>query len=255
MNLQTFLDSVNLSEGDTERTNCPCCGGRNTFTISKKQGNLVWNCYKASCDCSGKKRTKFSADDIRTRITLSRQGWVEDNTVQTFSLPDQIVRRTSPLLEEYIDQYNLDPEDVWLDIRENRAVFLVHDEEDQLVGAVGRSLINQIPKWRRYDTNKDIMYITNKNKELGVIVEDCVSACSVDKAGYTGIAILGTTFHESRIKDLMAFDEIAIALDKDASQKSLKIKKMLDPYVNCRVVLLPDDLKYFPPAMVQDIVA
>jgi DNA primase len=99
------------------------------------------------------------------------------------------------------------------------------------------------------------MYITNKNKELGVIVEDCVSACSVDKAGYTGIAILGTTFHESRIKDLMAFDEIAIALDKDASQKSLKIKKMLDPYVNCRVVLLPDDLKYFPPAMIQDIVA
>jgi len=255
VNLLNFLDQVSLVEGETQRTNCPCCGGRNTFTISKKLGNLVWNCYKASCDCSGKKQTQLSSDDIRTRLLMSQGKWEENITVNTFTVPDYIVKRSSPLLDDYVTQYNLEPEDVWLDIRENRAVFLVHDVDGELVGAVGRSLLGELPKWKRYDTNKDIMYFTNDNKELGVLVEDCVSACSVDSAGYTGIALLGTTMHESRIKDLVPFKEVVIALDKDASKKSLKIKKMLDPYVKCRVALLPDDLKYFPPAIIQDIIS
>ena len=29
-----------------QRTNCPNCGGRNTFTVTNNMGSLVWNCYK-----------------------------------------------------------------------------------------------------------------------------------------------------------------------------------------------------------------
>ena len=101
---------------------------------------------------------------------------------------------------------------------------------------------------------KDLMYFTEPNLDVGVLVEDCVSAESCYNAGFTGIALLGTSMHESRIKDLMPFKEIVIALDKDANMKALKIKKMLDPYMNCRVVFLPDDLKYFSPGVVQAII-
>lgn len=255
MNLKTVLDSVNLCEGDSERMNCPCCGGRNTFTVSKRMGTLLWNCYKASCDCSGRSSSKLNSQDIRTRLALSRGEWVADK-VETFTLPEHILKRSSPLLDTYVQEYRLQDADVHLDIKENRAVFPVKDlETDEVLGAVGRSLIGDIPKWKRYDKSKDLMYFTDTNKDVGVLVEDCLSAVACKNAGYTGIALLGTTMHESRIKDVMPFNEILIALDKDASLKSLKIKKLLDPYVNCRVVLLPDDLKYFPPAIVQGILA
>jgi hypothetical protein len=53
----------------------------------------------------------------------------------------------------------------------------------------------------------------------------------------------------------MDYTQIIIALDKDASLKSLKIKKMLEVYTNCRVVFLLDDLKYFSPSVVQTILS
>ena len=43
--LNTIGDVPN---GTTKRTNCPNCGGRNTFTVTNNLGSLVWKCYKAS---------------------------------------------------------------------------------------------------------------------------------------------------------------------------------------------------------------
>jgi len=249
--LQTF-ENLNLVEGETERMNCPSCGGRNTFTVTKKLGNLIWNCYKAGCNNSGRNRTTMSASEIRHRLK-SRSD--QEYYVPSFELPEHVVQLESPLLNAYREKYRLEC-DLYLDVKENRAVFAVQDlNSGKLVGAVGRSLVGAVPKWKRYDKSKDIMYFTNVNKDLGVLVEDCVSAESCENAGYTGIALLGTTLHETRIKDLVPFKEVVIALDKDANKKALKIKKMLDPYVKCRVALLPDDLKYFPPAIVQGIIS
>ena len=252
MKLAESLETLNLCEGETDRMNCPSCGGRNTFTVTKKLGSLIWNCYKAGCNCSGKKNVNMSASEIRHRLR-SRSN--KNIFVPEFTMPEHVVQLESPLLNAYRDKYNLKC-DLYLDVKENRAVFPVLElYTGKLLGAVGRALIPQsYMKWKRYDKAKDIMYITNENKDLGVLVEDCVSAESCENAGFTGIALLGTTLHETRIKDLVKYKEIVIALDKDANLKSLKIKKMLAPYVNCRVVLLPNDLKYFPPAIVQDII-
>ena len=46
-----------LSNGQTKRMNCPNCGGHKTFTITNNMGQVLWNCYKASCNVSGSKRT------------------------------------------------------------------------------------------------------------------------------------------------------------------------------------------------------
>ena len=49
------VEKVRIRDGQTARTNCPFCGGRNTFTISRNGREYVWNCYKASCGVSGGK--------------------------------------------------------------------------------------------------------------------------------------------------------------------------------------------------------
>lgn len=257
MRLSEILESSTLAEGDTQRMNCPRCGGYNTFTLSKREGRLIWNCYKASCGCSGRTKSYMNTNDIRARLSLSPHDRVAD-TVQKFTMPEHVVQMPSPVLDAYANQYNIQ-KPLWFDVRETRAVFPIYDREGEvLLGAVGRAMIPSLQprmKWKRYDKQKDLMYFTDNNRDIAVLVEDCVSAESCFNAGYTGIALLGTTFHESRIKDLFGYKEILIALDKDASLKALKIKNMLDAYVPCRVVLLQDDLKYFSPVMVQEILS
>tara|TARA_R110000772_G_scaffold169287_6_gene281170 strand:- start:3887 stop:4672 length:786 start_codon:yes stop_codon:yes gene_type:complete len=243
----------NLCEGDTKRANCPTCGGRNTFTITKKFGEIVWNCYKVSCSTSGRKYSLPNINDIKNRINKKQQTAYPN---LPFVLPEHVLLMDSPVLKTYVDKYNL-KRDVFFDVKESRAVFPIPCmQTKKILGAVGRALLPDAygPKWKRYDKQKDLMYFTDPNLDVGVLVEDCVSAESCYNAGFTGIALLGTSMHESRIKDLMPFKEIVIALDKDANMKALKIKKMLDPYMNCRVVFLPDDLKYFSPGVVQAII-
>lgn len=256
MRLSEILESSTLAEGDTQRMNCPSCGGYNTFTLSKRQGRLIWNCYKASCNCSGRTKSYMNTNDIRARLSPSPHDRVA--IVQKFTMPDHVVQIPSPVLDAYANEYGIQ-KPLWFDVRETRAVFPIYDREGEvLLGAVGRAMIPSLyprMKWKRYDKQKDLMYFTDNNRDVAVLVEDCVSAESCFNAGYTGIALLGTTFHESRIKDLFGYKEILIALDKDASLKALKIKNMLDVYVNCRVVLLQDDLKYFSPVMIQGILS
>ena len=258
MSISEILEYSNLTEGETNRMNCPECGGYNTFTLSKKDGRFIWNCYKASCNCSGKSDAYMNIEDMRTRVELSNNHKTIDLPVQKFTMPDHVVRIASPVLDAYANQYNIQ-KPLWFDVKETRAVFPIYDKNwEYMVGAVGRAMIPSLyerMKWKRYDKQKDLMYFTDTNRDVAVLVEDCVSAEACFNAGYTGIALLGTTLHESRIKDLMEFNEIIIALDNDASMKSLKIKSMLDSYVNCRVVLLEDDLKYFSPVMIQGILS
>ena len=44
-NINMDIHNIDLNIGETQRTNCPHCGGYNTFTITNDDGNLVWNCY------------------------------------------------------------------------------------------------------------------------------------------------------------------------------------------------------------------
>ena len=44
-----YLDTLSISEGQKIRTNCPVCGARNTFTVVKMDGVLIYNCFKLGC--------------------------------------------------------------------------------------------------------------------------------------------------------------------------------------------------------------
>ena len=76
-----------------------------------------------------------------------------------------------------------------------------------------------------------------------MIVEDAISAYVVGKLfdSATGVALLGTqltAFHKQYIQKW--FDNIIVALDPDARDKTLKIARELD----AKALNLKDDLKY-----------
>lgn len=241
------VEDLELAEGQTYRGNCPQCGGRNTFTASRKMGKVMWNCYKASCGYSGaiqKKRTLTGVLNALNPKSRSDE-WGE------FVLPDTFIDGLLMEHMDYLCSVNATQAEVKLDVKENRVVFIIRDPDTgKIVGAVGRAMLkHMLPKWRRYDKNSDLLYFSGRGS-VGVLVEDCASACAVANAGYTGIALLGTSVHDGHIPRLLRFDRLIVALDKDASQKAVKLKKKLDSYIPTTVSFLQDDLKYFLP---QDI--
>ena len=222
---------MNISNGVTKRTNCPNCGGYNTFTVTNNMGSLIWNCYKASCNIRGGTRVHLSVDDIRTSFS-----GVKEFAEESFRLPDYIIPYTG---ENY---YDIDNKHLMYDVKEDRVVFVVK-HKDEIVDATGRSLKNKLPKWKRY--GKSTLPYTFGCGKVAVVVEDCVSATIIGNDVLVGVSVLGTSLSDSHKNYLAQFSTAIIALDPDALPKTLSFAKELRGYVNnIKVVKLKDDLKY-----------
>ena len=238
-----LLDSINLSSGETYRTDCPVCDGKNTFSVSNDMGKILWNCYKASCSVKGTNKVDMSVDDVMRVMD-------EDSVVSSdveFNMPEYLIKGHSNL--EWAEaQYDLDPSalDLYYDVKEDRVVFPVKDGNN-IVDAVGRSLKNEIPKWKRY--GKSDLPFSFGSGNVAVVVEDCVSASVVGSLGnMVGVALMGTNLRSSHRVFLTRFSTAVIALDPDAFAKSFDMATELRGYVNdVRILNLEDDLKYRNP--------
>ena len=72
-----------------------------------------------------------------------------------------------------------------------------------------------------------------------------MSACSVARLPKCcGCAILGTSISPRLLHLLFDFDEVVVALDNDASRKSLDLSRQLEANTKTRTRFLSEDLKY-----------
>jgi hypothetical protein len=253
MRVRDYIDNIELRDGETKRVNCPMCGGRNTFTCSRQLGKVIYNCYKASCALSGAYVKDRSASEIKAM--LNAYAGVQEE--KPWELPATLVSGKHNLsVQQYAKSVNAENAELMYDPEEHRAVFVIRDTDTHKpVGAVGRALNkNMMPKWKRYDTRRDLLYIAGDTQDA-VVVEDCASASAVASAGFTGVALLGTNISAEMIPKLRTFAKVTIALDKDASRKAIKLKKTLEPYTQCSVRFLPDDLKYYSPDRIKTILS
>jgi hypothetical protein len=242
-NIYNTISDLDISNGETKRMNCPNCNGFKTFSVTNNMGHLLWNCYKASCNLSGSKRTHLSVDDIRANFSK------KDNNVEAdFELPDCVVSHGNRKeVMQFCDDWCIHATNLNLlyDVKENRVVFpIVHN--GIMVDATGRALSGRLPKWKRYGKN-DLPYSYGSGK-VAVVVEDCVSAAVVGSEVFVGVAVLGTSLSESHKRYLTQFSTAIIALDPDALPKTLAFAKELRGHVNTvKVLRLNDDLKYRNP--------
>ena len=230
MNINMYINDLDLSIGESKRLNCPSCSGYKTFTVTNNMGQMLWNCYKSSCQLSGSKRVSLSVSDIKKH----RQNIEKDN--EPFVMPEYIVPYDK---ESY---YGIPNDKLMYDVKEHRVVFpVIH--EGKVVDANGRSLGKRIPKWKRYGKS-DLPFVSGHGK-VAVVVEDCVSASVLDSEVYVGVAVLGTSLSESHKRYLSQFSTAIIALDPDALPKTMSFAKELRAYVkDVKVLRLQDDLKY-----------
>jgi DNA primase len=88
--------------------------------------------------------------------------------------------------------------------------------------------------------------------KTAIVVEDCASACAVSEH-YTGFALMGTNFSDEFIPYIKKYSKVIVALDRDATTKSFDIANKIGYYVPTEVKILKDDLKYFKPDEIKEI--
>jgi len=248
IDIYKHINDIDISMGETKRMNCPVCNGYKTFTITNNMGQKLWNCYKASCSVGGSMKVNLSVDEIKQK----HKGDTAIN--EQFVFPEYIVEFEKNVIDFIVQKnYQQIYADYCMhDIREDRAVFKIFDENGIVVDAIGRSIFDRFPKWKRYGKSKHPFVRGQYNSATGerntacVLVEDCISACVVSEYGIGGVALLGTSLldeHKSIISK--HFDNVIVALDPDALPKTLQIAKELKGWVKqIKVLRLTDDLKY-----------
>jgi len=246
--LNDIINETTLYIGESKRINCPSCRGYKTFTISNIGGNVVWNCYKASCGISGGKRVGMTPSDIRQMKKKQEEKEVE------FVLPPFVVaHRNQRHLIKWCAEWGIDIDECGLmyDVKEDRIVFpIVYD--NKIVDATGRALTKRLPKWRRYGSSS--LPYTCGQGDVAVVVEDCVSASVVGNEKFVGVALLGTTLLDEHKHYLTRFSTAIVALDPDALPKTISIGKQLRGYVpQVKVLRLEQDLKYRNPTDVDKL--
>ena len=252
--LTKFILAHSPNEGMSFRTNCPMCSGRNTFTISKLQSRLLWNCYKASCKIRGTKETDRTKHDIVQKLQNYHPSFYH-----TFQVPDYFTSVTNNdralrylKNNNCIDAYENRLANILYDPKQDRVVFMVKDGV-HIVDAIGRSLNYKVkPKWYRYGKSEKL-FICGDSQDA-ILVEDAASACAVSKI-FTGVALLGTNLKHADLTFLKKFHKVHICLDPDATRKSLDIQKYLCYLVPSNVIRIKDDLKYFGSQEIKKLVS
>lgn len=246
-----YVQSLGIRAGQHRRVDCPFCNGRNTLSVSNEFGQLLWGCFRASCDVKGVAETTRSVDDIRAALTK------RVNSVPKFRLPDYLTsvmseERARKYLEKFHCQeaYATGRAEIRYDPKTDRVVFIIRDK-GEIVDAAGRALkSDQKPKWLRYGSSNQPFVCGSSS--TAVVVEDCASACAVSGVA-TGVALLGTNLQSSFVGMLRSYKKVLICLDPDATGKSLALKSELSYFCRVSVVRLPDDLKYYNAEQVSNL--
>lgn len=98
-----MLEGIRVKENETRRIDCPFCGGKKTFGIARRDGKLMWHCFKASCAVRGVKDSKMSAETARRRM----EGIVSDRSRRVVEIPSLLSDPTNhPKAIRYLEQVN-----------------------------------------------------------------------------------------------------------------------------------------------------
>lgn len=253
MNLQQYVQSLDLRLNQAHRGNCPVCNGKNTFTATATIDGLKYNCYKAGCKVSGVDTSNLTAEQLRQALA-QRIAESVDAEPEPIQVPDGFTKTINPLYKAGLDRYHLDPvrHDTYYDVRQDRLCLPVK-YKGSIVDFVGRSLTGKQPKWLRY-SNAHVPYLYGSGS-CAVLVEDCFSAVAAGNIPTcTGVALLGTNVLKEYEKVILAYDKIVVALDPDARSKALSIVKDLrSRHNNVYALNLSDDLKYERPRDIENL--
>ena len=236
------FDSI-LQNKNQDRISCPHCFSYKSIRIRKINGMIKWECFDANCNKYGIYNDSVSMNDLQNIFTGKKE--IKDDN---YELPKSFfspMTRNKP--RNFMKKWNLNPSELDLefryDVKEDRFVFLII-HGGRIKGAIGRALYETKYRWKKYNSC-DYPFVCGVDNDMGVIVEDCISACRASSVA-TGVAIMGTSLSEPHKNYIEKnFKSVLICLDPDAKSKSFDIERQLSYNLDKRIVWIKQDLKYY----------
>ena len=250
-----IVSKYSVINGQNLRVNCPNCGGNKTLSISKFDGKLVWQCFKASCDFGGRSNVGRTRDEIRTVLSG------ETITFERKSKPIPAIVGKPENYDaalEYLHQvnsyeaYSRGMVRIEYAPAENRVLFFNQSQS----GCVGRSLTKGMkPKWKVFGDTSELFAVGSTKS--AVVVEDAASACAVAATNkWTGVALLGTGLNSEQKRTLIEhYTNLIIALDKDATRKSILLMRELRGVIKCTIKIMQEDPKQYSATQLMEILS
>jgi len=241
-----IIQTIPIKEGERRIITCPICYGSKKMSIAKADGQLMWNCFRASCNAKGihsGRRSLQSTKDYMSRKTTSKG-----------------LGRPVPLITTSVENYApavnyLKLNNAW-EAYQNNLIVVRYDPATSRIlfmqdgGAVGRLLKGFGPKWLTYGSIK--CGITVGTGSTVVLVEDVLSACSVSRIeGYVGLAMLGTKITTNIFVTLSRYTKAYLVLDKDASASAIYQGRKFGNSIKVR--LTKCDLKLNTPSQILSV--
>ena len=244
--LKNYVQTLDIPQNGRYRSDCPVCNRKNTFSVNENNFQRMWNCFHVDCHVSGIADISFDKNVKADNVFKNKM--IDNISVDiNFDIPHTFVSLSRNLVAEHyvkrVGAYNAYLKglvDIRFDIKKNRVVYLLTDN-NKVIDACGRALGDIKPKWYRYGHSKH-PFICGDSRGHGFIVEDCASACAVSDI-VSGIALMGTSLLDEHIDVIKNFKKVYVALDKDATKKSIDIVRRLVSYVDTKLVVLKQDLK------------
>tara|TARA_R110000744_G_scaffold25597_2_gene63405 strand:+ start:1828 stop:2613 length:786 start_codon:yes stop_codon:yes gene_type:complete len=250
MNIHSYVDGLDLSDGESHRGDCPVCRARGTFTAVNDYGTIKFNCYKLACSVRGLYDKDLTAAEVRMRMRPTQEPLHKE--VETMEIPVYLVnptfehkKHTDFVLRWGIRHYP----GLLYDVKQERTVFPIL-YKGRMIDAVGRAVGTRVqPKWYRYTGDAD--YFTVGTGDVVLLVEDVVSAIIAENLlpNITAMAILGTSMTPRHMEKVSEYRKAVIALDPDAMAKTILYRREIDLWTGIPTVAmnLHDDIKYKVP--------
>jgi hypothetical protein len=246
LKIKLELLAQGIQRDESLRMICPKCNGGRTseksFLISRDDRGLVlYKCFRASCDLSGK-----LIDGLGEPGSQPKTRKLHSFTRELKPLsPDQIVWWRA--------KFGINPDnDVYWCPSLCRDALRVFGPEGQHRGWVLRD-------WTGQSEPKSIVYPERDEPFIGwyptetthpggsvVVVEDLISARKVCDAGFTAVALNGTTMNwEIAFEVRETHPDMELALDRGTMVKMIEYKdKFSTMFDNISIWTLDKDLKY-----------
>lgn len=238
-----LLDYSYLQEGETVTGElCPACnGGMNgdrALAVSRREGKLLWICYRASCAFKGSSNSSVGytgTSPVNTRGATGR--WIAREA-------EQIPERVGELL---LQRYSIGPGEIsrgklgWSD---GRLVMPVISSTGEPEGCTMRSFDGAKPKSLAHTEPDALAWYRNRSSGALVIVEDQLSAIVASKY-VNAVALLGTNLNQSRATEIRKarFSRVLLALDADAFDKAVGYVRKYRSYLPMELLRLDKDIK------------
>lgn len=240
------LIGTNLGEGDTIREVCPRCGGGSTgeksLSLSRREGHLVWQCFRAKCEFRG--ATGGAGIPTKAREPAAKRRRVWEGT--THPVPDDVARRI-------MDMWHMEvPENWWWTTDYGgRVAMSVRSPKFTHRGWVLRSITPT-------EGAKALTYINEGEQGMSwyktsphrgtVLVEDIPSAVRASKY-VNSCALLGTGIGMDRAIEIAenAPRPLYVTFDQDATALAFRwARRYALLWGDVQVLPLEHDLKDLP---------